>query len=602
MSWNYIVIAGCLGTLAFVVWNELARPNRSRLVLRLIACLLAVVSLACMTIPLHWIQPAKNLSANTAVLLTEGYQADSVRNFLQQSAQQPTVYSLSPESRESAGLNRVSLPLDSIAFLAANYTNLHVFGNGFDKDELTCLQNRAIRFHPAPLPAGIQTISWTKELQEGESMVVQGHCYNPLSTPVRVVLSGYQTGFDSVMINPGNNQPFQLSAVPKLRGKALFSLSVLNQKDTLEQEPLPVEIDTAAPVKILLLSSAPNFETRFLKDWLAKKGYAVEVRTLISTGKQDRLFANTGNLSPNQLNASLLQQTDVLISDPVALNNLRATEQQAIRTAVAAQGLGLIIRADSLLPRSFYGGFFPLTQNHDSISKQVPLIIADAIPDTASWLAEQPLYIRLQPGSQALVQTASATGVVAGSALYGAGKIVLTTIPNSYSWLLAGNNKTYEAYWSLLIKKSLRKKVAPATWSFLPSIPFVDEPVTLQVETESDRPPVYPVSNTGVAYAQNFLLPFAWQALYWPLEGWQTTGSVADPVHWYVWGKKNWKGVQAKHKQAITRNYVLQQTSSREQVGVAGTSSSLPLPKIYFFIIFLFSAGFLWIEKKLSRA
>lgn len=594
MSWNYTVIAGSLLLLAFMIWKETGRQNRARLLWRLLATTLSVAALACLSLPVTYKTTRQTGRSRVAVILTEGYRTDSVKNFLRRFQAQPPVYSLVPNKDMLAPLQVTGLPADSLPLMAASFSEVHVFGYGFDREELDALQTESFFFHPAPLPAGIQSINWINRLKTGERLVVQGSCYNPLAAPLRILLNGLQAGLDSATIAPRSTGLFQLSSIPKLRGKALFSVTVLDGKDTIEQEPLPIETDTAAPVRVLMLASSPNFENKFLKDWLAKKGYAVEVRTLISTGKFNQLFANTTAQQPVKVAASLLQRTDVLISDPGALALLGQQEGAVLRSQVVEGGLGLIVRADSLLPRSFYAGAFPLVQTGDSVAKQMAVRTLGVVPDTASLLAELPLFIRPQPENQPLL-AAGASGILAGIALAGSGKVIVTAIPNAYSWLLAGNERMYDAYWTLLLQKAARQQTAQGTWSFSPSLPATGEPVHLYSQTSDAPPPAGVISNTAAAYAQNRLLPFEWQASYWPKAGWQTAGST----HWYAYEAGNWKGVRALQKQGLTQRHV-HQTGHPEKTGEKESLPGAPVPKIYFFIIFILSACFLWIEKKFS--
>ena len=46
-------------------------------------------------------------------------------------------------------------------------------------------------------------------------------------------------------------------------------------KNTLEKDPLPVQVTETDPLKILILSSTPDFENRFLNNRLSKKGYEI---------------------------------------------------------------------------------------------------------------------------------------------------------------------------------------------------------------------------------------------------------------------------------------------------------------------------------------
>jgi hypothetical protein len=58
-----------------------------------------------------------------------------------------------------------------------------------------------------------------------------------------------------------------------------------------------------------------------------------------------------------------------------------------------------------------------------------------------------------------------------------AGKLVFTTIGNTYSWMLAGNQTDYAALWSLLIDKAARKSPVTESWSVASGLPMVNKPV-----------------------------------------------------------------------------------------------------------------------------
>ena len=83
---QYTIIIACLLLAAFLVWKEVQRSNRSRLWLRIIASVIAVASLVFLAIPLHY-NTTENSAIKEAVLLTEGYNKDSVDAFLKQNKQ-----------------------------------------------------------------------------------------------------------------------------------------------------------------------------------------------------------------------------------------------------------------------------------------------------------------------------------------------------------------------------------------------------------------------------------------------------------------------------------------------------------------------------------
>ena len=155
----------------------------------------------------------------------------------------------------------------------------------------------------------------------------------------------------------------------------------------------------------------------------------------------------------------------------------------------------------------------------------------------------------------------------------------------------------YDAYWSLLLNKALRKQTSTKTESISPDLPTTNEPVRLTLETEDNAPPDDAVSQTRVAYAQYAVMPFAWQATYWPQPGWQTTGNKLNAMNWYVYEAKHWRGIKARAKLQATKKYLIQQQGSKKP-GPTVALQRIPMPKIYFFIIFIICAALLWIEKK----
>ena len=594
----YIVLSACFLLLAFMIWKEITRENTARRPLRVLASLLAAGGFACMALPLSVKKPVTVDRNTVAILLTDGYNADSVKNFMQQFQLKPVVYSIAHDAKTSVLIDPVPVySQDSLRHIMASYSAVHVFGNGFGKETIDSLQDAAFEFHPSVPAAGFQSIHWIKKLRQGEQLMVQGSFYNPGSSPVKILFTGLQAHLDSSSIAPASTGGFALSAIPKFAGKALYGITALSGKDTVELEQLPVLVDTSSAIKILVLASSPDFENKFLKDWLAKHGYEVDVRTVITTNKYNRLSVNAAGQNSAAITPALLQRFDVLVSDPASLTSLSSAELHTVTSQVSSNGLGLIVRADSLLPRSFYTGYFPLSQSTDSLQQQLSLYTNDVVSDTAKWQAAQPMYIRTSSATQPLV-SGSQENTVVSSALYGTGKIVLSTVNNSYSWLLAGNEKMYESFWSLLIKKAVRKKTENDNWSYSPALPLANEPVALMLETDAPAVPQYNISGMAVSYKQNALMPFQWQVVYWPAHGWQTAGG-AIPYPWFVYDKNSWKNMRANQHLLLTKNYLSTHDRREKQPGKQPGMVSVPIPKIYFFIIFMIGAVYLWIEKKL---
>src|SRR4051794_40903541 len=115
INWNNaVIVLSCL-LLTFICRKEILRVNPSRLALRLIASCLAVASLVMMAIPIPVKKPAVT---KQAVLLTEGYNQDSLNAFLN-GRKDVRVY-----------------PRDSLASIDVAIDSLHLFGYGLSSSEL----------------------------------------------------------------------------------------------------------------------------------------------------------------------------------------------------------------------------------------------------------------------------------------------------------------------------------------------------------------------------------------------------------------------------------------------------------------------------------
>ena len=593
MSWTIAVISGCSLLLFFLVWKEAGRVPEQRLVQRLFATVVMAGALAALALPLSYSRQEPAGATQTAVLLTEGFRADSVEAYLSRLSQQPVVYTMAPSTRLPASVPYEQVDPDSLQALLQKHQSVHVFGWGFTSGQLEKLKG-SIVFHPSPFSFGLQSVHWNGGLQKGSSLLLQGRYHNGTPEPLKLVLGGLQTGLDSVVVKPGSDTLFTLATNPKFTGKALYNFTVLSGADTVEKEQIPVQVDSSASIRILVLASSPDFENKFLTTWLSAHGYEVAVRTSITTGKVNRLYVNAGEKPLEQLSASLLQRFDLLVSDPSALSALKPAEMQTLRDQVSQQGLGLVVRADSLLPRLFFAPWFPLAQTADTLPKKLSLHIRNPVPDTAAWMTGQPFFIRPQPGTQPLVES-SLPGPVASSALAGTGRVVLTTVNNSFSWLLAGKEKPYAAFWSLLIRKALQRTPLPEG-HLSPALPIAGEPVWAAVQTDRSSIPDMQAAGTVLSPQQDPQLPFEWKACYWPDAGWQGTGEGLQR-NGYVFSPGAWATLRAWQKLRPTRRFA-SQTASPNPLQKP-VSVQVPIPKIVFFLFFLLGAAYLWIEKKL---
>ncbi len=591
--WNIVVLSASFLLLVFLVFKEIKRTQKQRLVWRLLASFLAVASLVCLAVPPFYYGKKSIGNQHEILLLTDGFSKDSLRFFGQKTlvytADEAVFQNLrSPKIRFIAdlGLWRKNLPQN---------TSLHILGNGLEEAELQKLDQLPVRFIAPELPSGIQKINWTHRTNTGESFRAQGRFLNQNNQEIKLVLKGSGTGLDSVKIGAKRSIDFSLNAVPKQSGNAVFRLLALAGKDTLENEPLPFIIEPVKKLKVLLLAASPDFESRFLKNWLAENAYAVAARSTISKNKTTTDFGNMGKLPLDKITPALLQNFDVLICDASAFGNLGKAETAAILAQTDRKGLGLIFRADSG-NASFIRQNFAVYPSNDP-QKTLNLKLNDGHDLRLTIQTNHPFFIKNQANSQVLVKDQS-NHLLADSKLFGSGKIILSTLNNTFSWQLSGKKKEYAAFWSLLISKASRKinlkeNVSAQIYADKNSM------ATVRLENTANTSAIK-INGTVVALQQNPVVPFIREGFFWPLKsGWTNIQNSEYPATgMYIFDNQDWKTLKSTQKINLTRNYARQFAFDQTKNRIQQKAELIFMPVGLFYFLFLLSCAFLWFETK----
>lgn len=582
-SWIYIVWALCIFMAVLFAWLEYRRANKRFLLLRIMAVIIAIVALACITLPIKYNGAITRTDQHKTILLTPGFDVDSLPNGIDTSVitLDETIKKAYPKVKLISGLDELS-----------KTAPLQIYGNGLSNDEVAQLDSLPVTFHAAKIPAGISNVSWNDKLKAGEALHVQGIYNNTSAQKIKLVLRGLNTGLDSISLPPNGQTPFELSAIPKVTGKMVFTLNA----DTALKGSLPVQIEPVKSLKVLMLSASPDFESKFLKNWLSENGYAVALRSAISKGKYNSEYINIAQFNLDKLSTQTLAQFDVVIGDLSALSALGNAESDVLKQAVADKGLGLIVRADSAGKTSWLQKQFVVDRPSGKEPEPASLII-NGNKSGSGKIAYGSAHIIYQNGTQPLVKAKER--VLAGSALYGSGKIIFTTLNTTFSWMLAGNRQDYTALWSALLSKAARKNDEVKDEIQFLSLPVSNEPVVLQVSQGSSSP--ISINNELIAPAQNADVPFEWNATYRPSSaGWQNLKQGNKLSTWFAYTQNDWKPLRSAEKIAATTKYAALHPNSKIVTKQIQQKVRIDVPKIYFYILLLAACTFLWIETKLS--
>ncbi|MCF8453133.1 MAG: hypothetical protein K9G42_08015 [Pedobacter sp.] len=596
MENNFIIIL-TLVLLGFLILKEIQRKNKANLIFRVAATCLAVISLIFIAIPITYQKKADAKDENTAILITEGFQKDSLGKFKNIPA-----YTTNPVV---ANANRsVKLIPDLEGFLATNqqFSKFHILGYGLEDQELELIRDKNLVFHLSPMPSGLQSVHWNKTIKTGEQLVLSGNYLNSSNKPVKLILNGLGTNLDSVNIPAGNTENFQLKTIPKHLDKAVYALIGITEKDSTLNEKIPVFVESQASLKVLILSSSPDFENKFLKNWLFENQYSIAVRSAISKNKFNTEFLNISRINLDRITPPVLEDFDVLISDPDELSALSRAENQAIQNQLS-NGMGLIMIADSI-PKAegFFNRIFETKALVRADEKTIRLNWDDYNTKKMTLGSSGSFRILPKDGNQALVKDDKAN-IMVSSKLSGRGRILLSSITDTYTWVLGNDLKSYSSYWSELIGNVARMKELNSVWALKDPLPVLNQEISIILETGSDSIPVARSEGDLLKFEQNPVLGFQWTAPYWPQKtGWQLleTGNSPDSVQswFYIFNKNDWASVHAVEKIKNNRKFSEESFTESNEQNISVRYYRKEVPPVYFFILFLLSCTYLWLEAK----
>ncbi|QNH62061.1 hypothetical protein [Hymenobacter sediminicola] len=589
----YTLLIACLLLalgLAVAAWK---RPDPRRRAARVVASILAVAALWLTAYPPH---RTSTVPQAEAILLTSGYQPDTLSALLRRLGPATRIWRYQPNT--SAAVRSDTPSVARLGILREQQPvlrQLHVLGTGLPPAVMPELGSIRVIPHTPPAFTGFQTAYWNRSVELGQPLLLEGFFTSSARTAVWVRLQSAGATQDSVRL-PGGRGAFRLRYTPKTAGRLVATLSAGPTARLLAQEPVPAEVLPTRPLRVLLLAATPSFELKFLKNHLAVQQHAVAWRAGISRGLTQTEFSNHPTTDLNRLTSALLARFDVLIADAAVLASCAPSETQALRSAQRTGGLGLILLAESAtLPKAALApGIRVQMQPGAGIDR--PRRLAEVAAT-----AVVPATLQLNDTAQPLFSVAGLVRPVAAAQRLGQGTVVVTTLPETYPWLLQNTPAPYNTYWSRLLTAAARPAEYSSRWTVVTPWPRLGLPVTVQLSA-TVRPTRAPVVSdaTGKPLAQLALLQDTglpeWNtATYWPAQtGWQQLQRPGQVNQWvYVFGKNHWLGPQ---QQSWAQMALSAQSVSSKPVLLAVT---VAWPVGWFFALFVLAAGFLWLEEKL---
>lgn len=575
--------------LTLAAWR---RPDARRRLLRLGAGLTAVGGLWLAAFPPTRTQ--QQPASQAAIVLTDGYSPDSLRQLLRGLAAGTPVWRYGATPPDTPTLSN----LPALRQRLPQLHTVHVLGQGLPAADVPALRGLRVVAHPAAQAVGFRAAAWPRQPELGQPWAVEGS-FSGATAPAWISLQAAGAPRDSVRL-PAGGGAFRLRFTPKAEGRAVYSLVARTGGKVLAQEPVPLEVRPTRPVRVLLLAAAPSFEVRFLKNYLAAHQHSVVVRTGVSRGLVQTEFLNSAT-SPDlsRLTPALLARVELVLTDAGSLAALSGAESAALAQAVRAGSCGVLLLADAAtIPRALpgAGAFGLLARPAAAATAPQPLSWPEAPVRPAALL---PATLRPGPGLRVLVMAPNQQPVAAARRL-GLGQVAVTTVAETFPWLLQGQTAAYEAYWSHLITALVPATSAVTAIELTTAWPRPHAPLTLRVTGASASYLRLLAGNAApvqVALRQNPYVPEWSTAPYWPtVPGWHEAQAGPAREWFYVFSNAQWRGPA---RQEWLRAAAALGTAAKVSAAPAAVTTHSAWPRWWGYLLFLLGAGLLWLEEKL---
>lgn len=561
--------------LAFMIWKEWQRKIKYRYA-RIVAVILIIISILGLLL-----QPVveRERESHGVVLLTPHYKAYVADSLLKASPK------LTLLRTADATPYRDATVLDNFYDLYQGI-NLHfVLGDGLQ--EYVVHEIKApFQFYKGELPTGIVTWLHPSDFKPNQVQKIQGTLRSNGASQIK--LTGPGGVEDSVSFTQQGSHDFALSLTPKPSGLFVYSVVIEDDGKSVTQK-FPVEVMEGKKLNILFIQNYPTSEMRYLKNFLSENGHALAVRSKISKDKFRYEYANRQSLRIDRLSPQILNEFDLFFIDQESLEALSKNEKSVLEESVR-HGLGLLTIYHSK----------DKVKNSAFLSLSMRDIAGDTVNVNlgSSTLTFSVLPLAVIDVVEPIAQTKDR--VLSGFVNKGAGRIAFQFLQETYRLALEGKKMEYASLWSPLVERTSRTQNPKFKIEIEQPFPrFVDEPLNVNVIAAIARPQLM---NDGILIPlrEDVVIDDFWHGTIWADEsGWHQFTLKQDSTkrNYYVSSPNEWQSLHISQLHKFNESVSQKNSNSNKSLSII--KEQHPISLFVFFIIFLLSAGFLWLVPKL---
>lgn len=372
-------------------------------------------------------------------------------------------YYLTNQAISARSVNHIR-PVFSPQQLLFDYPGLaavNIIGDGLDKEQWQAFANIKVNYQQPKLLNGFIEPFWNRRINLGDYLAVSGRVqYETNAVLTLQLLDPAKDKIAETKIRQGES--FNLRARPKVSGLHSYYLRLTDhEQNELLQEEITVSVTERNNLKLLILQSAPSFESKQIQNWAAESGAKILVKSQVS---KDKWISRQTNLRLNftKLSPELYQQFDLMLIDGRALANLNDNQISEIQQSVRA-GLGVLVIADQTLIKS---------QAMARIIANIEISpLQEGIEVTPFWsdqnfglVAPNERFIPAVAGKilakdklvRVLVRAENGGPLVVSSSIEN-GQVALSLLRETHRWVTMNDKSGFSGYWQNLISEVARQ-------------------------------------------------------------------------------------------------------------------------------------------------
>ncbi len=448
---------------------------------------------------------------------------------------------------------------------------LVVLGDGLETWELEQV------VHPLEYLKPIQQAEGPLEVSANEAMTNTRSSLSfriAANDSMNVSLSGAGIETSKQSIDAGN-EVVTFEIKPTIAGNLAFELTGVRGEDTLFTELVPMRVIERSGFNTLILTSAPSFEIRFLKNLLRAQGYGVTERLQVSKETFHESFTNLDSRSLSRLSKSLLKDFKVIMLDKKSYDELSYSEQQNVNTMLKKGALGIIWM--------------------DEVSNIWLRIRPTQTQIVSLKASQQTVELEKMISSFGNDQEITFQGNTIGHLHeVGLGNVMLPLVNATYQLQLKGHDALYSDLWNALLQPIVGIELKDADIQ-TPGFSRVDEPTEFTFRSRDEKP-IY-LGTSRLAIKEKWHQPGVFTATAWPTtKGWNRISMGEKQYDFFVFGPEDWRAQKVKQKREMTAAFVSVNDTNETQL----VKIQKPLSKWIFFSVLVLAFGFLWLEGRLS--